>query len=68
MKANRPKPAACRFCFDHGTSVNFAIPEGAQLRDIRIFSWLAPDELIKVTAAQVPEQRSSASEDPEYRP
>lgn len=46
---------SARLCYDGcGTEIAFCIPEGAALREIRIFDMHEPGECIKVTAAPVP--------------
>lgn len=47
-----------RLCYDHGTEIHYAIPDGAQLTEIRIYDWREPEELIRVTASQLPEHRA----------
>lgn len=46
--------AGGRFCYDHGTDISYAIPDGASLTEIRIYDWREPDELIRVTARPLP--------------
>ena len=43
-----------RFCYDHGHQICFAVPEGAVFREVRLFDWSAPDEVLRVTASARP--------------
>jgi len=55
IKDGRMDYAGARLCYDHGTQICFAIPEGARLTEVRIYDWHEPGELVKVTAAPLPE-------------
>lgn len=48
--------AGGRVCYDHGTQVSFAIPEGAVLTELRLFDWRSPDEMIVVSARPLPDR------------
>jgi hypothetical protein len=41
--------AGGRFCYSHAVQVLVGVPPGAVLREVRVYGWHAPDELVKVT-------------------
>jgi hypothetical protein len=47
--------AGSRLCYDHGTEIHYAIPEGADLTEVRIYDWREPEEMIRITASPIPE-------------